>query len=171
MSTTTVQAAEEFLANLRSMATGDYLAESDREFWEPPYPEEAVTEAQVLLTELLNAAAATANLGDEEITVLAGDADPALFSDTDSDSGSEDHSESILPVVSPRTRAIAASLTPVLDRFAELSDKHFGALLDVEEVDDLVGVVTHLAIDVAAEPQQLSTYVRHYLQSRFDGTL
>lgn len=182
MSTTTVQVAEEFLSNLRSMATGDYLNESDREFWEPPYPESAVDDARTLITDLLNAAAATASLGDAEIDALADDVRPELFADPDgsraensapemANSGESEAAESGDITVSPRTRALAASITPVLDRFVGLSDKHFGALLDVEEIDDLVVVIHTLATDVSADPDLLGIYVRNFLTNRLDGAL
>lgn len=46
-------ARQEFIGNLRSMATGSYLREEDREFWEAPFPESVVDESAEILHRLV----------------------------------------------------------------------------------------------------------------------
>ncbi|MGO1950013.1 MAG: hypothetical protein ACTH1D_10275 [Mycobacteriaceae bacterium] len=47
-------ARHEFTDNLTAMATGSYLREEDREFWEPPFPASAVDEASEILHRLVS---------------------------------------------------------------------------------------------------------------------
>ena len=101
LSTATADARNEFLDNLRQMATGSYLRDEDREFWEAPYPESAVDEAQQIVDGMLQAAQ----------TVAAGD---------------------------------EAELK-------ELSARHEDALLEDEEIKDLLALVEKLAVDLDAD--------------------
>lgn len=50
----TDDARREFIDNLTAMATGSYLREEDREFWEAPFPESAVAEASEILHRLVS---------------------------------------------------------------------------------------------------------------------
>ncbi|MDN5684416.1 hypothetical protein [Corynebacterium glyciniphilum] len=47
-------ARHEFIENLSSMATGSYLRDEDREFWEAPFPTSAVDEAAEILHRLVS---------------------------------------------------------------------------------------------------------------------
>lgn len=47
-------ARHEFTGNLLAMATGSYLREEEREFWEAPYPESVVDEAAEILRKLVS---------------------------------------------------------------------------------------------------------------------
>lgn len=51
--TATDDARRDFVENLSAMATGSYLRDEDREFWEPPYPESVVSEAAEILQRLV----------------------------------------------------------------------------------------------------------------------
>lgn len=51
---TTDTARHEFVDNLNAMATGSYLREEDREFWEAPFPVSAVDEAAEILQRLVS---------------------------------------------------------------------------------------------------------------------
>ncbi len=52
----TDNARREFIDNLSAMATGSYLREEDREFWDAPFPESAVAEAAEILHRLISGA-------------------------------------------------------------------------------------------------------------------
>ena len=71
LSTATTSAREEFLDNLRQMATGSYLRDEDREFWEAPYPESAVDDAQAIVDGMLQAAQSVAASSEAELKKIA----------------------------------------------------------------------------------------------------
>lgn len=54
------QFVEEFLADLEAFATGAYLREEDKEFWEQPYDPAAVVELRAILEGFLRGPATVA---------------------------------------------------------------------------------------------------------------
>ena len=49
MSRSSVELITDFLDTLRSLSTGSYLREGEREFWDPPYPPEVAAEVAAVL--------------------------------------------------------------------------------------------------------------------------
>ncbi|WP_297005908.1 hypothetical protein [uncultured Corynebacterium sp.] len=52
MSRSSVELITDFLDTLRSLSTGSYLREGEREFWDPPYPPEVAADAAEILRRL-----------------------------------------------------------------------------------------------------------------------
>ena len=98
-------ARDTFLDNLHAMATGSYLHEEDKEFWEAPYPESVVNEARVILDSFIDASKA-APRGDSE--------------------------------------SYHAALTTAVEDLVALSDRHEGAVLEAEELEDFTALVRAL---------------------------
>ena len=140
--------AQEFIANLRAMATGSYLREEDKEFWEAPYPESAVDRAEQLLQGMLRAAAAPD----------AHSADGVALRVPDVDDAGEDAEPAAEPT--PQTLAVIGAIEPSVIQLKELSDEFFGELLDVEEIDELSAIAAALAVEADAQPPLVAGHVR-----------
>lgn len=139
LSTATTKAREEFLDNLRQMATGSYLRDEDREFWEAPYPESAVDEAQHIIDGMLQAAQSVASSDEAELKKIAA---TLQLQNTD---------ESADEQPTATTLAIAAVINQHISKLKELSAKHEDALLEDEEIKDLLALVEKLAVDLDAD--------------------
>lgn len=173
----TSTALAEFTDNIRSMATGSYLREEDREFWEAPYPESVADQADSIVRDALAAAVGVAGRSSEEIARLAADSqiDASLLANADSEAGDnapdatnaseigETDSEPARAAV--LAAAIAGVITPKLEQLKELSDGVEGALLDEEEINDLKTVFASAAEDLAATPTVLTGHVEQYLEA------
>lgn len=127
VNTTITSARDAFLDNLHAMATGSYLREEDKEFWEAPYPVSVVNEARVTLDTLIDA----------------------------SKSAGRDDAESF-----------HAALTRAVRELTELSDKHDGAVLEDEEIEDFTTLVRALCSEVGADKGETMAH----LESLLDGT-
>lgn len=173
----TANALADFTDNIRSMATGSYLREEDREFWEAPYPVAIVDEADSIVRNLLAAAAGVAARQPEEIARLAADSsvDATLLASSNSDSA-DDKTEVKTPAdisavdsqqaqATVLAAAIAGVITPKVEELQQLSDGVEGALLDEEEINDLKSVLTAAAEDLGANPAVLVGHLEQLLEN------
>ena len=139
LSTATTDAREEFIDNLRQMATGSYLRDKDREFWEAPYPESAVDEAEGIIDGMLQAAQSVAASDEAELNKIAA----TLQLQNTEDSAEEQPNATTL--------AITTVITQHISKLKELSARHEDALLEDEEIKDLLALVEKLAVDLDAD--------------------
>ena len=119
MSNQITQARDSFIENLHSMATGSYLREEDKEFWEAPYPESVVDEARVIIDSLISSAA----------KVPAANA-----ANTPSVNASADEAEGEDDAPSPQTVAVISAITKEVNALLSLSAAHEDAVLEDEEI-------------------------------------
>ncbi|HIW96582.1 MAG TPA: hypothetical protein H9867_08920 [Candidatus Corynebacterium gallistercoris] len=161
-STAAEERVAEFIETLRGMATGSYLAEEEKEFWEAPYPDQAVDEAQQLVTGMLHAAYAVRDKDEEARASIAEGvqlrqpvaANEAEEAEGDT-AGGEDNT----------TLAIAAVITPDLNRLQELSKRYEDALIEDEEIADLAEIIGIVANDMGADAAALAAHVRGVVES------
>ena len=139
LSTATADARDEFLDNLRQMATGSYLRDEDREFWEAPYPESAVDEAQQIVDGMLQAAQTVAAGDEAELKKIA-----ATLNLQNSDESADEQPNAT-------TLAVTAVVIQHVTKLKELSARHEDALLEDEEIKDLLTLVEKLAVDLDAD--------------------
>lgn len=145
LSTATTSAREEFLDNLRQMATGSYLRDEDREFWEAPYPESAVDDAQAIVDGMLQAAQSVASSNEAELRKVAA----SLHLQNTEESADEQPTATTL--------AITAVINQHIEKLKELSARHDDALLEDEEIKDLLALVEKLAVDLDADDMFVAT--------------
>lgn len=152
--------AQEFIANLRAMATGSYLREEDKEFWETPYPESAVDRAEQLIDNLLRSAAESLTTPS---TSAAQEDEGAVKLRVP---GTDDAGEGTEPAAEPtaQTLALVGAIEPWVLQLKELSDKFFGAVLDVEEIDELSAIARAVALDAEAQPELVEGHVRALIE-------
>lgn len=173
----TTDALAEFTENIRSMATGSYLREEDREFWEAPYPESVADQADTIVRDVLAAAVGVAGRSPEEVARLAADSgvDATLLAPADgdgtsegADSGSSAGDDGATDGEQARAAVLAATIagviTPKLEQLKELSDGVEGALLDEEEINDLKSVLASAAEDLSANSAVLTGHVEKVLE-------
>ena len=176
LSERTADALVDFTDNIHSMATGSYLRDEDRDFWEAPYPVAVVDSADSIVRNLLAAAAGVASRQPEEITRLAADSTvdaTLLTSNTNDSADAQREANSQMPAeavdsdqahATVLAAAIAGVITPKLEELQQLSDGVEGALLDEEEINDLKSVLTAAAQDLGANPAVLVGHLEQILE-------
>ena len=124
-SLTTEEARTTFIDNLQSMASGSYLRDEDKEFWEPPYPEDVVKECATIVDAMIDRIGQVAARSAEEQVGIAQAAGITVH-DGDSTEGGEEDDD----VPDTLSAAIAAAIVVDIRRLAELSHEHEDALLE-----------------------------------------
>lgn len=147
-SATAKELAQEFISNLRAMATGSYLREEDKEFWDAPYPESAVDRVDKIVQSMLRAADAPAPRSPSEIDVKSPELDETGENET--------------PQLEPteESLAVVGALEPLVLQIKALSDEHLGEILDVEEIDELANLTAAIADEAGAQSSVVSGHVR-----------
>lgn len=144
---------DEFLGNLASMATGDYLRDDEREFWEPPFPATAIDDITACLmafdgtiergrrahagASTIDSASATPAPGPSRSAAVETEAEVQLFPDY-----------------------YREALTELLRELDTTSRKHGGGVVEDEEITDIAAVVaqdysTNPAVTPAAVTEEL----------------
>lgn len=173
LSTATDAAAREFLDNLTAMATGSYLRDEDKEFWEPPYPAAVVDEAQKIVHSLVSAGRAIGQKDPAALTRIVTSAE-IMLDDTpvhrgqsstvvrgETDQGPDETAGASQP--DAISLALAAVITPDLRKLADLSEDHDNAILEDEEIQDLLELIGALASELHASPAVLRAHTEAVL--------
>lgn len=150
MSNQITQARDSFIENLHSMATGSYLREEDKEFWEAPYPESVVDEARVIIDSLISSAA----------KVPAANA-----ANTPSVNASADEAEGEDDAPSPQTVAVISAITKEVNALLSLSAAHEDAVLEDEEISDLNEILRAVSEKAGAEPRVVVNHVSEMIEN------
>lgn len=148
MSNKVSDARDAFLDNLHSMATGSYLREEDKEFWEAPYPESVVNEARVIIDSLIDATRNVSKVSADDLQAAAQSAGVA----TSSEDGEESQGPSL------ETMAAIAAVTEPVKELIALSRKHDDAVLEDEEVEDLKVLLQALAQETGADEHAVTEH-------------
>lgn len=152
----TSEARDAFLDNLESMATGSYLREEDREFWEPPYPVSVVDAARETVDSLVNAIRSIGQYPPEQVRMMVdavGISNPdGTTAALDGAGESEPEHDQVLAT------AASAAIAPALEQLRALSAAHGDAVLDDEERADLITVIRAAARDIGADADALASY-------------
>lgn len=155
MSTAVNDAREAFVDNLHAMATGSYLREEDKEFWEAPYPESVVNEARVIVDSLVDATSRIPGLTPEDLGALASSTD--VLQAPQEGEGPVDPDQ--------LTRAVVASITPAVEDLVRLSAKYDGAVVEDEELEDLNALLKAVCEDMGADFSVVSGHVQIMVES------
>lgn len=152
MSNEITQARDNFLDNLHSMATGSYLREEDKEFWEAPYPESVVSEARLILDDLISDANNASAVAPHDFQQAA---------ETGGEAGDEDAGT----ITSVETLAMISVVNRHVNPLLALSEKHDGAMLEDEEVSDLNELIRALSRKVGADEEAVVAHVDQLVDS------
>lgn len=147
-------ARDSFLENLHAMATGSYLRDEDKEFWDAPYPESVVEQVRAIIDSLI---LATSNIS----KVNPADLKAAAASSGISTEGDEDS-----PAPSLETMATIAAVTPAVEELLKLSSQHDGAVMEDEEVEDFQALVRALAAQAGADSNAVAEHVGEMIESQ-----
>ncbi|KAB1503642.1 hypothetical protein F7230_00460 [Corynebacterium sp. 320] len=151
--------ATEFISNLRALSTGSYLRPEEKTFWESPYPETVVDQAQTILSHMIDAArdgqgTAAENAVSSSHAIAASDALTVRVPH------SALEQDEVRPEPTPASKKMIGQIQPHVEQLKQLSDQHLGAVLDVEEIDELVQIVEVLAEDGGAQASVVGGHVR-----------
>lgn len=155
MSNQIEQARDTFLDNLHSMATGSYLREEDKEFWEAPYPESVVNEARVILDSLIDATTDVSTVNPEDLRAAAQSAGVTEASD-------EEEAESAPSV---ETLATMAAVKRPINDLLTLSSKHEDAVLEDEELADFNELIRAVSAKSGADGDAVVAYVEELVDA------
>ena len=117
----------EFIANLSVFATGSYLRDHEKEFWEPPFDVAALTEVQALL--------------EQYVQTVSNRADELLHAQSPEDAH----------------QAFTAGLFGLYHDLAMLNSEYHDAVLEVEEEREIEEILAQLWMSLGIIPAVVST--------------
>lgn len=150
MSNQITEARDNFIDNLQSMATGSYLRDEDKEFWEAPYPEYVVGEAREILDSLIDATTHVSRVDAEGMKQAAAQAGMTVGEGA----GEGEDAKSV------ETIATIAAVQEPMTKLLALSNQHGGALLEDEEIEDLNAVLRAVSTQTGADADAVIAHVQ-----------